>query len=70
MSDELRHELARVLFNCVTLLSIWEKTGIHAVPAAIRDQIDECNDALRKIGCGELADVGTPQRARAGAQGT
>ena len=56
----LRNEIARVVFNCATLLSHW---GQPCSPNGIRAQIDECNDLLRKIGCHEMADIGSRPRS-------
>ena len=60
ITEATRHAVAEALFNSITMLSFW---GERASPDAIRDQIDECNAALRKLGCSELVD-GMPERRR------
>ena len=53
ITDATRNDIARVLFNCVTMLSIW---GQPTLPEVIESQIRQCNAALRKIGCAEMVD--------------
>ena len=58
LTEATRHAVAKALFNSITILSFW---GKQASPDAIQAQIDECNAALRKLGCHELVD-GMPER--------
>ena len=54
INGRLRADLAKALFNCVTVLSFGTEM---AEPRAIQAQIDECNDVLRRLGYPDMAAI-------------